>query len=122
MAKRINELSENELKQKKLNSQKKYDEHTALAQSYKGDCDRFDAELNRRIKARKSNEVIVPDHAVVRYLEKFMGVDVPAIRKSIQSEALPAVRAGATSVEIDNCVFKLKGNVVATVYPKSEQS
>ena len=58
--------------------------------------------------------VHVSDHAVLRYLERFAGIDTEAVRKMIEEKAAAAVKAGALSLKIDGVVFLMKGNTVTT--------
>lgn len=52
-------------------------------------------------------EVVVSDHAVLRYLERVHGVDVAAVRKAIKREAARAAKLGATGVRIEGVSYKL---------------
>lgn len=59
----------------------------------------------------------VTDHAVLRYIERVMGVDIELVRATIA--AIPglqaAVGAGATSFALNGIQFIIKNGVVATV-------
>ena len=62
----------------------------------------------------------VSDHALLRYVERFCGVDVEAIRKMIEAAAYPAAKAGATAIKVNAMGFQLRRNgpdnvTVATV-------
>lgn len=63
--------------------------------------------------ARRPN---VTDHAVVRYMERVMGVDVEAVRDLIASEVETAVALGACGLKKDGFTFRLEGENVVTVY------
>lgn len=43
---------------------------------------------------------IVTDHAVIRWMERKMGLDIESIRDEIESHAMPAIKAGALSVVV----------------------
>lgn len=58
----------------------------------------------------------VSDHAVLRYLERIMGVDVEAIRAGLlTNDVKAAIRAGATSVTIEGVKFRVVGSKIVTV-------
>lgn len=58
--------------------------------------------------------VHVSDHAVLRYLERFAGIDTEALRKMIQDKASAAAKAGAVSVTIDGTCFLIRDGCVVT--------
>jgi len=58
----------------------------------------------------------VSDHAVVRYMERVMGVDVEAVRNLIAAEVETAVAVGACGLKKDGFTFRLDGENVVTVY------
>lgn len=57
----------------------------------------------------------VPDHAVIRYLERAKGVDVQAIRDHIAGLVKRGVAAGGDAVVVEGVKFVLRDNVVVTV-------
>lgn len=57
----------------------------------------------------------VTDHAVLRYLERAKGVDVPAIRRHIAELTRRGVDKRGNAVVIEGVKFVLQGNVVTTV-------
>jgi hypothetical protein len=62
--------------------------------------------------------VIVSDHAVLRYLERVLGIDVELVRASITHDVAAALEAGASSVTIEGIRFELNpvARVVKTVW------
>lgn len=57
----------------------------------------------------------VPDHAVLRYLERKHGVDIEAIRQHIRALVTRGVDKKGDAVVIEGVKFVLRGNVVVTV-------
>lgn len=57
----------------------------------------------------------VPDHAVIRYLERAKGVDIEAIREHIRGVVRRGVEAGGDAVVAEGVKFVLRDNVVVTV-------
>lgn len=52
----------------------------------------------------------VTDHAVMRYLERVYGVDVPALKRRIALATKEARAAGASGVKIDGVRYVLSPN------------
>lgn len=67
--------------------------------------------------------ITVSDHAVLRYLERVGGFDIDGLRRNIAERVGPAVRAGATGVNIDGFAFRVtlapSGPVITTVLDAS---
>lgn len=61
--------------------------------------------------------VIVSDHALVRYLERVLGIDVEAARQTIARTAAPAIAMGASSMSSDGFTFHIRDNRVTTIVP-----
>jgi hypothetical protein len=57
----------------------------------------------------------VSDHAVLRYLERVLGMDVERHRRQIGRLAEAGIDHGATGVVVGKHVLKLKDGVVTTV-------
>lgn len=57
----------------------------------------------------------VPDHAVLRYLERKHNVDIEAIRRHIRELVTRGVEKNGDAVVVDGVKFVLRGNVVVTV-------
>lgn len=62
--------------------------------------------------------VVVTDHAIVRYLERALGIDIDPIRRHIADLAARGVEAGATGVIIEDVKLVLVKETVVTVYLK----
>lgn len=61
----------------------------------------------------------VSDHAVLRYIERVMLIDVESIRAKLNSPVIDtAMQFGWDTVLMDDCRLKLKGDLVATVLEK----
>lgn len=63
--------------------------------------------------------VAVTDHAVVRYLERALGIDVDAVRGEIARAVKRGIAEGASGVRVGGLWFRLEGAVVVTVLPNS---
>lgn len=61
---------------------------------------------------------IVTDRAVLRFVERFHGIDVETMRQMIQSRCVDGVRYGASAVISDGAKFILRGDTVVSCYPK----
>jgi hypothetical protein len=57
----------------------------------------------------------VPDHAVIRYLERARGIDMEAIRDHIRGLVRWGVAAGGDAVVVEGVKFVLDENRVITV-------
>jgi rhodanese-related sulfurtransferase len=57
----------------------------------------------------------VPDHAVIRYLERAKGVDIEAIRRHIAGLVKRGVAANGGAVVVEGVKFVLRDNVVVTI-------
>lgn len=68
-----------------------------------------------------SRKVIVSDHAILRYLERVGGFDIPRLRREISERVQSAADIGAGAVVIDGHSFLIDrgefGPVVVTVLP-----
>lgn len=66
----------------------------------------------------------VTDHAIVRYLERVGGFDVPGLRRQIAHRVREAADAGAANVTIDGVVFVFgendHGKAVVTIMLRDE--
>jgi hypothetical protein len=63
-------------------------------------------------------QIIVSDHAVLRWLERCQGVDLEAVRRAIREKVREGVKAGARCVRIDGLDYVLEGTHVVTVKPR----
>lgn len=63
--------------------------------------------------------VVVSDHALVRYIERVLGLDVEQLRREIGRRVDRGVELGATGVEIGGYVYKIADGHVTTVLDAS---
>lgn len=67
---------------------------------------------------------VVSDHALLRWFERRLGLDVEAVRREIGAVCARGAAAGAAAVTYDGMRFCLRygaaGPVVATVMPKRD--
>lgn len=62
----------------------------------------------------------VSDHALVRYLERVMGLDVESIRREIMTtERAEAIMMGAKKIIADKHVYIIENGVIVTVLYKN---
>lgn len=59
-------------------------------------------------------EIIVSDHAVIRWLERAHGVDIDFFRTAIGARCGPAIQAGASALILPDGQFTFRGNIVTT--------
>jgi hypothetical protein len=60
-------------------------------------------------------EVIVSDHALVRYLERALGLNIDSARWAIEHAVREAVACGASSVRSGGLTYMIQGNRVTTI-------
>lgn len=80
-------------------------------------------EMNRQIdKLRLSiGEISVSDHAVVRYLERVLGIDIEDLKKQILPEytkSLIKSVGGSGEFMIEKAILVVQDNKIVTVKPK----
>ncbi len=63
-------------------------------------------------------EIFVSDHAVLRYVQRVLGIDTEAIRAEIRISVEKGVELGASGVRKGNTTYKLTGQTVVTVLEK----
>jgi hypothetical protein len=61
--------------------------------------------------------VIVTDHAVCRYLERAMGLNIELVRQHILTICGDAAAFGAVCVRAEGLRFEIDGNRICTVTP-----
>lgn len=61
--------------------------------------------------------VVVSDHAVLRYLERAMGLNIDLVREHILSICGDAASIGAVCVRAEGLRFEIDGNRICTVTP-----
>lgn len=59
----------------------------------------------------------VTDHALIRYLERAMGLNVEIVRQHIQGICEGPAAVGAVSVRAEGVRFEIRNNTVLTVAP-----
>lgn len=64
-----------------------------------------------------TDPIIVTDHALVRYLERAMGLNVELVREHILSICGGAAAFGAVCVRAEGLRFEIDGNRICTVTP-----
>lgn len=57
----------------------------------------------------------VTDHALVRYLERVEGIDMDAVRKTIETTVQRGIDSGADGVRLNGIRFALQNDAVVTV-------
>lgn len=57
----------------------------------------------------------VSDHALIRYFERVLGIDVEHHRRVVGRKVDRAIEMGASGVQIDGFSYKLSGATVTTV-------
>ncbi|MEL6364290.1 MAG: hypothetical protein AAFR11_05570 [Pseudomonadota bacterium] len=66
----------------------------------------------------------ITDHALLRYAERVLDVDIPAIRRHMEETVGPqlqaAIAARAASCEIDGVRYCFKGGKVVTVLTETQ--
>ena len=69
-------------------------------------------------------EVVVSDHALIRYLERAMGLNIDSARWAIEHAVREAVASGASSVRSGGLTYMLQGNRVVTIIdaPRSNRA
>lgn len=72
------------------------------------------AELEKR--RRPAIEPRISDHALLRYLERVMDVDISSLKlKLLTADVKDAIRAGASAVVVEGVRFKVQDNTIVTV-------
>lgn len=67
-------------------------------------------------------EVLIGDHAILRYLERVQGYDLDPIRKEILAICFDGVRMGARTVRWQNWLFQIRDGCVVTVVPRDRSN
>lgn len=65
--------------------------------------------------------IVVTDHALLRYLERAMGLNVELVRQHILGVCADAAAFGAVCVRAEGLRFEIDGNRVCTVTPDQLQ-
>lgn len=62
----------------------------------------------------------VTEHAVLRYMERVLGLDVEGVRKHILDTCTPAIMVGASSLKTEGVRFEFVNYAVTTVLPDGQ--
>lgn len=63
---------------------------------------------------------IVSDHALVRYMERVLGIDVERMRREIGHRVDRGAELGACGVQLDGFIYRLQDMTVTTVLHASQ--
>lgn len=66
---------------------------------------------------KKPDPIRVSDHAVLRYLQRVMGLDVEMVRKHIADTCAGPAAIGAVCIRTEGFRFEITNNTVLTVRP-----
>ena len=73
-------------------------------------------------RTRIDPEPRLTDHALLRYLERVEGIDIPAIRSGIMTDkVIAAIKAGASSITVSGAKFKIVDNNLVTIIEKQRK-
>ena len=115
--KNVDKMSVQELQQEQTKVEGGLSDCENIAAEFRNQLQLIKAELSRRLKP--APEPRVSDHALMRYIERVIGIDVGKIRSEILTDrAKEALRAGATGYSINGVKFKAKNGVLVTVLDK----
>lgn len=71
------------------------------------------------MKPISKEPVRVTDHAVIRYLERAMGLNIEIVRDHIASLCAGSAAYGATALRAEGVKFEIVNGAVTTVVPDS---
>lgn len=74
-----------------------------------------------RMKTPSKDPVRVSDHALIRYLERAMGLNIEVVREHIAGLCGGAAAFGASTVRAEGVRFAICDNTVTTVMPDGQQ-
>lgn len=69
------------------------------------------------MKTLRKTELVISDHAMLRYIERVIGVDLEPIRQKIVDTVEPAYKAGATRISADGVTYSIRSNFVTSTLP-----
>jgi hypothetical protein len=72
------------------------------------------------MKTPSREPIRVSDHAIIRYLERGMGLNIESVREHIAALCAAPAAFGAIAVRAEGLRFELASNVVTTVRPDSQ--
>ena len=77
-------------------------------------------ELEKRL--RPGSQPRMSDHALLRFMERTMGLDVEGLRVRLMTEDVKsAIRMGASTVTVEGIRFKIQDNAIVTVLDKPDR-
>jgi hypothetical protein len=79
-------------------------------------------DVHRAISALDAADIMVSDHAVVRWLERQKGLDLEAVRAEIAAVAQPHIGTAGTVPLGNGLVMLIDGNRVVTIMPAGEKA
>lgn len=68
-----------------------------------------------------SRRVLVTDHALLRYLERVVGINVASHRRTVEDLVAPAVERGASALIHDGHRYVLRAERVTTITPRHHE-
>lgn len=110
----VRELNVSELQDESTRCESALGEAEQVAADLRARLGEVRTELAKRL--RPAAEPKISDHALLRYIERILGVDVDAMRSEIMSDAVKsALRAGASGVTVNGVKMVAKDGVIVTV-------
>jgi hypothetical protein len=79
-------------------------------------------DVQRAISALEAQEIVVSDHAVVRWLERREGLDLEAVRARIAAEAKPHIGTVGTVPLGGGLVMLIDRTRIVTIMPEGEKA
>jgi len=112
-----NKLKYLETKLNKLNSEyamikKEYQQKQKELEKIKIDIKNTEKQIN---KLKNNSELIISEHAILRYIERVLGIDIEEIKNKIVPNKDAIAELGNGVFTIDDFKIKVKDNVVVTV-------
>lgn len=65
---------------------------------------------------RGADHLPVSDHAVLRYLQRVLGVDIDQVRRTMADDTASGRAKGARGVRVGGLVYRLHGGYVTTCF------
>lgn len=63
----------------------------------------------------KKSAIHISDHALLRYLERGLGIDIEWYRRHLGRQVDQVMVDGATGIRIDGLLFRIQGATVVTI-------
>jgi len=74
-----------------------------------------------KMKSEAGKAPEITDHAMLRYIERVLGVDVEGLRKQIISQVFQEKTIGRKVVNIKGVEYTLEGRTIVMVIPRCKQ-